>query len=69
MPQFFDLMQEKFPGKGLGFWMEQAGECIHHIWEKFWGESSRKPTHSDYESYIFDRAMSLNNKHFGDEDD
>ena len=62
-------MKDRFPSKGLGFWMEQAGECFHHIWENFWGESSRKMSHSDYEIYLFERAMDLNNKHFGDENE
>ena len=67
--QFLDRMKHRFPDKGLGFWMEQAGECIHHIWENFWGEAGRKMSHSEYESFLFERGMALNNKHFGDEND
>ena len=62
-------VKDRFPGKGLGFWMEQAGESIHHIWEGFWEECSRKMRHSDYDRHLFERAMTLNNKHFGDEND
>ena len=67
--QFLELMKDRFPGKGLGFWMEQAGESVHGKWEECWEESGRKMSHSDYDSHLLDRGTLFNHKHYGDQND
>ena len=34
--QLLELQKAKFPGKGLGFFHEQASESVYHDWHELW---------------------------------
>ena len=63
--QFLERKAENFPGKGLGFWGEQAAESIHSKWATFW-ERRKVPTgHKDYDKILFWALVEFNATHYG----
>ena len=36
VPAFLESMADKYPGKGLGFWSEQASESVHYDFKQFY---------------------------------
>ena len=63
--QFLERNAEKYPGKGLGFWGEQAAESIHSKWEAFWARRKVPTTHKDYDKILFWALVEFNAMHYG----
>ena len=34
--QFLDRQKQEYPGKGLGYWSEQASESVQYDWDNLW---------------------------------
>ena len=62
---FLERNAEKYPGKGLGFWGEQAAESIHSKWETFWARRKVPTTHKDYDKILFWALVEFNATHYG----
>ena len=43
VPEFLDSMQKHYPGKGLGFWSEQASETVHYDFKQFYEQGYKVP--------------------------
>ena len=67
--QFLNFAKDAYPGKGLGFWAEQASESVHKKWEEFWLHRKRPITDPDYERVLFDSLCAFNARHYGNEND
>ena len=63
--QFLEKNAQNFPGKGLGFWSEQAAESIHSKWANFWERRKVPTTHKDYDKILFWALVEFNVGHYG----
>ena len=63
--QFLERQKHQYPGKGLGFWGEQAAESIHSKWENFWERRKVPQSHPRYDEILFWALVDFNGSHFG----
>lgn len=59
-PEFLDSMQTKYPGKGLGFWSDQASESVHYSFKGFWEKgNTTSSVNKDYPRKVLKVLESL----------
>ena len=63
--QFLNRKHKEYPGKGLGFFSEQASESVHYDWDNLWTGHKYKRSfeHKDYDSQLKKCGVAYNSRH------
>ena len=63
--QFLERQKDEFPGKGLGWFSEQASESVHHDWDELWigNKYKRQIGDDDYDSQLKKCGVTYNSRH------
>ena len=65
--QFLTAQEEKFPGKGLGFWAEQSIEGSHQKVDKEYIGFKRPLDDAKFDENLLDFGTGFNERAYGDE--
>ena len=63
--QFLDRQKQAYPGKGLGYWSEQASESVHYDWDNLWtgNKYKRELKDKNHDTQLKKCGVTYNSRH------